>query len=103
MCCRQEELPPVWNAFCFPDFFTNSSSFLLKLGKNSHIFAGYNLLAYVTPVSTWCLHLVVFHEFYLDFVCVDESNIPSLFLVAVDLRGDGYVVLILKPVTLVKC
>jgi hypothetical protein len=103
MCCRQEELLPVWNAFRIPDFFTNSSSFLSKLSKNSYISTDYDLLAYVTPASAWCLHLVVFHEFHLDFVSVDESNIPSLFLVAVDLRGDGYVVMILKPVTLIKC
>ena len=102
MCCRQEELPPTWNAFRFPDFFRNSSSFLSKLSKASCIFTDCNLLAYVTPAPAWCFHLAVFHhEFYVDFVSVDQSNIPRLFLEGIDLR-DGYVVMILKPVTLVK-
>ena len=94
-------LLPVWNTFHFPYRFTNSSSFLSKLGNNSYTFTDYGLLAYVTPASTWHLHPVVFHnECHLDFVGVDELKVPSLLLLGIYLQGDGYMVIIIKPVSL---
>jgi hypothetical protein len=104
MCCRQEELPPVWNAFRFPYRFTNSSLFLSKLGNNSYTFADYDLLAYITPASAWRLHPVVFHnECHLDSVSVDKPKVPSLLLLGIYLRGDRYTVMIMKPVSLLRC
>src|ERR1700678_2228046 len=106
MCCRQEELPPVRNAFRLPYLVVNSSSFLSKLGKNlnTSIFMNYCSLAYLTPASSWCFDGIVSHDkFDWNPVCEDQSKVLCLVLLRMDHMGSIYSVTFSEPISLHSC
>ena len=64
----------------------------------------YYLLAYITPASGWCIHTIIIHnELDRDLIREDQSKVPCLVLLRMDLGGDVYLVMILEPVSLESC